>query len=103
MSDTIQTEYGQSLNLTLTFWQDTAKTIAVDLTGATVTIREASRMVLLGATVVLIDASNGVVSVAIPEAITEDLPTGIVSWFRVEAQFAGANIVTPKIKVNVNG
>lgn len=103
MTDTIQTEYGQSLSLTLTFWQDTAKTTPVDLTGATVSIREASREVLTGATVAILSAAAGTVSVSVPESIAEDLPTGQVSWFRVEAQFANANVVTPKIKVSVNG
>lgn len=103
MTDTIQAEYGQSLLLTLTFWQDTERTTPVDLTGATMSIREASREILTGSTVALLSAIDGTVSVSVPENIAEDLPTGQISWFRVEAQFATSNVVTPKIKVCVNG
>lgn len=102
-ADTIQTQRGQALNLRATWYQGAAGSAAIDLTGATVTIRESSLPAIFAeAEVEVSDAAAGVVTLALAEADAQGLGAGRTNWFRLEAQWPdGSNRVTPKIWVNV--
>ena len=100
MPDYIETMKGEAISLPAVFKD--ANGDALDLTGATVTVREASATILESASVAVTDASNGAVSVTISEAQADQLPEGLQSWFRLEAQLtATVNVVTPKIWILV--
>lgn len=103
MSDTILTQRGQALALRFTWWQGAAGGEALDLTGATLAVRESNRaLVFAAADLTVTDAEAGVVSLALAEADTEGLGDGRTNWFRLEAQWPDdSNRVTPKIWVNV--
>lgn len=100
MGDTVNTQRGQALSLQVVFNEDENGTPLV-LTGATVTVRESRPAVLQEASITVDDASSGVCTMALTEAQAEQLGEGRVNWFRLEAQFADDNIVTPKIWINV--
>lgn len=101
MTDTINTQYGQYLPLQFTFYQEETGGDPVDLSGASVTIRESNRDAFGEATITVTDAENGVVSVVLTESDAEGLGHGRTNWFRLEADFSTSNIVTPKIWINV--
>lgn len=102
MSDTIDTQRGQALNLRITWFQAEADGNPVDLTGVTVTVREANKPALSAASVAVIDAETGVVSLTLSETQADKLGYGKTNWFRLEAQWPdGMNRVTPMIWVNV--
>lgn len=103
MSDTILTQRGQALNLRLSWWQGAPGADALDLTGATVTLRESNRPTTFAQAVVSVtDASAGVCALELAETPAEGLGSGRTNWFRVEAQWPdGENRVTPKIWINV--
>lgn len=101
MSDTVVTQRGQALSLACTFYEEGTDGARLDLTGATVTIRECSPAVLAEGIVTVTDAGEGEVSLTLAEADAEELGAGRVNWFRLEAQFADDNVVTPKIWVSV--
>lgn len=102
MSDTILTQRGQALNLTITWWQGAAGGDPLDLTGATMTVREHNRAAFDAVVLTVTDAAAGVMTLALAEADAAGLTDGRTNWFRLEAQFGdGSNRVTPKIWVNV--
>lgn len=101
MSDTIETQRGQSIALAITFFEEDEGGDPLDLTGATLTVREASPAILLDATVAITDDDAGECSLALSEAQADQLGSGRVNWFRLEAQFDAENVVTPKIWINV--
>lgn len=100
MSDTVLTQRGQVLSLQITFYED-AQVTPLDLTGATVSVRECSPAVIGEGTITVTDAANGVCTFTMTEEQADQLGGGRVNWFRLEAQFAGDNRVTPKIWINV--
>lgn len=100
MSDTVNTQRGQALALQFTFYEDEQAT-PLDLTGATVTVRECEPSIIASATVAITIASGGIGTLTMTEAQAEQLRLGRVNWFRLEAQFADDNRVTPKIWINV--
>lgn len=103
MSDTILTQRGQALSLRFTWWQGTAGGDPLDLSGATLTVRESNRAATFAlADVEVVDAAEGVSSFALSEVDGEGLSAGRTNWFRIEAQWPdGSNRVTPKIWINV--
>lgn len=102
MSDTVLTQRGQALNLACTFYEEGADGVRLDLTGATVMVRECNPPVLGEAAIAVTDAGQGEVSLSTTEVQSDQLGAGRVNWFRLEAQFAGGeNIVTPKIWISV--
>lgn len=100
--DTLCIQKGQWLPLRFTFWADDEKTTAVDLTGATITICEASLDALLQLTPSPSELANGIVDLTIWEEQSRKLQTGRVNWFKLEAQFASTNILTPKIWIKAD-
>lgn len=100
MSDTVNTQRGQALSLQITFYEDQQVT-PLDLTDATITVRECSPAILTSATITTTDAENGEVTMSLTEAQADQLRDGRVNWFRLEAQYDGDNTVTPKIWINV--
>jgi hypothetical protein len=102
MSDTIVTQRGQTLALAITFYEADASGAALNLTGATVTVRESFPPVLGEAAIAITDAADGECSLSMTEVQVEKLGDGRVNWFRLEAQFSGGdNRVTPQIWINV--
>lgn len=102
MSDTVLTQRGQALSLTITWYQGDPAGPKLDLTGATLSVREASRSVLMSAALAVTDAEEGLSTLAMTETQADQLGDGRVNWFRLEAQFTdGSNRVTPKIWINV--
>lgn len=107
MSDTLTIQRGQSIGLAVNFYQDAEKTQAIDLTGATVTVRESSAVALKSGTVTVTDAEDGAVTVSFPESLifpsgSSPMKSGRTNWFTVEADFGGSNIVTPKIWIQLD-
>ncbi len=86
----------------LTFWADTDKSQAVDLSDATVSICDASSADLLALTPIISDALAGIVDIQIDEDMSRKLTTGRTNWLIVEAQFAASNIIVPRIWINVS-
>lgn len=102
MSDTVITQRGQTLSLQITFYEAEQGGAALDLTGATVTVREYKPSVLGAAAIVVTSAVNGECTLSMTETQVDDLNDGRVNWFRLEAEFAGGdNRVTPQIWINV--
>lgn len=101
MSDTVITQRGQSLRLACVFWEGAVGDTPLDLTGASLSVRECNPPVLQSATIAITDAGQGKFSFALSEEQAEQLGSGRVNWFRIEAQFDGDNQVTPKIWINV--
>ena len=101
MSDTDITQRGQALTLECIFWEGPAGEAPLDLTGATVSVRECNPAILQAATITVADAEQGQVRLALTEAQADQLGSGRVNWFRIEAQYSGDNRVTPKIWINV--
>lgn len=100
MSDTILTQRGQTLALAITFYEDQQAT-PLDLTGATITVRECKPAILTSATLSITSAPAGTVTMSLTEAQADQLGDGRVNWFRLEAQYDGDNTVTPMIWINV--
>ena len=100
--DTISIQKGQWVPMRLTFWADTDKTSPVDLTGAVVTVNDASQPILLELAPALSEPENGVVDLTLWEEQSRQLETGRVNWMKLEAQFTSTNIQTPKIWFNVH-
>ena len=100
--DTISVQKGQWIPLQLTFWADREKTAAVDLSGAEVTVCDASDANLKQLSPVVSDAAAGIVELQIGEEVSRQLSAGRTNWLTVEAQFASSNIVVPRIWINVH-
>lgn len=100
--DTLCIQRGQWLPLRFTFWADQEKTTPVDLTGAEVTVNEASLDALLQLTPSVAEPEAGIVDLTIPEEESRRLGAGRVNWFKLEAQFANSNILTPKIWIKAD-
>lgn len=100
--DTLCIQRGQWLPLRFTFWADQEKTNPVDLTGAEVTVSEASLDVLLQLTPSVAAPEAGIVDLTIPEEESRQLNIGRVNWFKLEAQFDSTNILTPKIWIKAD-
>lgn len=101
--DTICAQRGQSLTLRYTFFQDGDKTTPLDLTGASLTLREASSSELQNITPELFDAAAGQVDLELSEETTQSLGAGRVNWFKLEADFpSGFNLVVPKIWISID-
>ena len=100
--DTICIQKGQWLPLRFTFWADTDKSTAVDLTGGEISVVEAnpSELTLLAPNVS--DPQNGIVELTIDEDQSNALNEGRVNWFKLEVQFDSANILTPKIWIKAD-
>ena len=100
--DTLCIQRGQWLPLRFTFWADVEKTAAVDLTEAEVTVSESSLNALLQLTPIINEPTNGKVDLTIREEDSRQLSVGRVNWFKLEAQFATSNILTPKIWIKAD-
>ena len=100
--DTLCIQRGQWLPLRFTFWADQEKTTPVDLTGAEVTVNEASLNALLQLTPTVTEPESGIVELTILEEQSRQLSIGRVNWFKLEAQFANTNILTPKIWIKAD-
>lgn len=100
--DTLCIQKGQWIPLRFTFWADETKNTVVDLTGATLSVSQASLTALLALTPSLSDPSAGIVDLTIWEEQSRQLKLGRVNWFKLEAQFANTNIVTPKIWIKAD-
>ena len=103
MTDTICIQRGQWLPLRFTFWADPDKTTGVDLRGSTVTVSESSLEALSQLIPTQIEPENGIVELTIWEEQSLQLGIGRVNWFKLEVQFADANILTPKIWIKADG
>lgn len=101
MSDTVPTQPGQSLRLECIVWDGPIGGTPLDLTGATLSVRESNPAVLKEGVITVTDAAAGKIMLTLTEAQAEQLGEGRVNWFRFEAQFAEDNLVTPKIWINV--
>lgn len=101
MSDTVPTQPGQSLRLECTIWDGSIGGTPLDLTGATLSVRESNPAVLKEGVIAVTDAAQGKIMLTLTEAQAEELGEGRVNWFRFEAQFDDDNLVTPKIWINV--
>jgi hypothetical protein len=103
MSDTILTQRGQVLNLQITWWQGAAGGEPLDLTTATITIRESNRPAVFALAVLsVVNAAAGICGLSFTEEDALGLGDGRTNWFRLEAQFPDdSNSVTPKIWINV--
>ena len=100
--DTITVQKGQWIPLRLTFWADSEKTEAVDLSGAEITIYDASDTNLKQLSPLVSDAPGGIVDLQIGEEVSRELSAGRTNWLTVEARFANSNIVVPRIWINVH-
>ncbi|MEP0943312.1 MAG: hypothetical protein ABJH63_04185 [Rhizobiaceae bacterium] len=100
--DTLCIQRGQWVPLRFTFWADSGKTNAIDLTGAEVTVSEASLDALMLLTPSVSEPTIGVVDLTIWEEQSRLLEIGRVNWFKLEAQFDHTNILTPKIWIKAN-
>lgn len=101
MSDTVPTQPGQSLRLECIVWDGPIGGTPLDLTDATLSVRESNPAVLKEAVIAVTDAVQGKVTLTLTEEQAEQLGAGRVNWFRIEAQFAEDNLVLPKIWINV--
>ena len=101
--DTICVQRGQALTLRYTFFQDSDKTMPLDLTGASLTLREASSSELADIAPELFDGAAGQVDLTLSEETTQSLGAGRVNWFKLEADFpSGFNLVVPKIWISID-
>ena len=100
--DTLCIQRGQWLPLRFTFWADQEKTSPVDLSEAEVTVNEASLDALLQLTPSVTEPEAGIVDLTIPEEKSRQLGAGRVNWFKLEAQFANSNILTPRIWIKTD-
>ena len=101
--DTISTQRGQHLPLRLTFYSDADKSAPVDLSSATVRMRETSTSLLADLTPIISDAAAGQVDITLDEETTQALGSGRVNWMKLEAELSdGSNIVVPKIWIHID-
>lgn len=74
----------------------------IDLTGKTITLVDYSPAELVGVTVDITDAANGVFEIEASQAIVDGLQIGLLSYFRLSLNTpGGCPDSTPRIGINV--